>query len=208
MSVSPKYRSNFSVTDILSPLDETATVSLLHQAPLKPLKSYQGQVDPESASPDPSNQCGNGGNSSYLLLQSINDITDANNEQQTSSDNNNQLLKSSSMMSVPVSTPFGVHHHQLGMHSSHPSTPHSGGHHTPSASSAFSSSAAAAQYVNGASELSAASAYAMPGDVRTAPAPWYSTSTSDPRFATDYTLSTGKFFFSKICNQSGNFEKY
>ena len=203
MSVSPKYRSNFSVTDILSPLDETAA-GLLQQAPLKPLKSYS-ENDHQSASP---NQCGNG-HSSYLLLQStttssannssllvneINGITDANSQQQQpSSDNNNQLHKSSQGMSVPVSTPFGVHHHQLGMHSSHPSTPHSGGHHTPSVSSAFSSSAAAAaQYVNGAGELSAASAYAMPGDVRSAPAPWYSTSTTDPRFATDYTLSTGK----------------
>lgn len=208
MSVSPKYRSNFSVTDILSPLDETAA-SLLQQAPLKPLKSYS-ENDHQSASP---NQCGNG-NSSYLLLQStttpsannssllVNDIsgiTDANSHQQppNSSDNNNQLHKSSQGMSVPVSTPFGVHHHQLGMHSSHPSTPHSGGHHTTSVSSAFSSSAAAAaQYVNGAGELSAASAYAMPGDVRSAPAPWYSTSTSDPRFATDYTLSTGKSKYS------------
>ena len=128
MSVSPKYRSNFSVNDILSPLEQHSTAA----------------------------------ESSYL------------------SDNN---IKSQSVMSaVPVSTPFGVHVPQLGMSVAHhhPSHPH--GHSA--ASSAFSSGS---QYVNGASELS--SAY---GDVRAPPAPWYSSGTTDPRFASDYTLSTGK----------------
>lgn len=88
------------------------------------------------------------------------------------------------------------------MHPSSAPTPHSGGG-TPGATtsgstSAFSSAAAAAaaagsQYaVNGATtELS--SAYGVSaGDVRAhPPAPWYTTSTSDPRFASDYTLSTG-----------------
>lgn len=168
MSVSPKYRSNFSVTDILSPLDETAAVAL-HQRPLKPYSTSDDVDSPSSGEQQEQQQQANA--DSYLLLNSV---------AQHATDNNNKS------MSVPVSTPF----HQLGMHGSHPasSTPHSGGSHTPAASSAFST--AGSQYVNGATELS--SAYGVSTDVRAPTAPWYSTSTADPRFATDYTLSTGK----------------
>lgn len=139
MSLSPKYRTNFSVNDILSPLDETQ------------LKSAAA--------------------SEYLLHEFRN------------SENNNSKSSGSAMSAVPVSTPFGVHVPQLGMSVGHhhPSHPH--GHSA--SGSAFSSGT---QYVNGASELS--SAYGV-ADVRAPPAPWYSSSTADPRFASDYTLSTG-----------------
>lgn len=170
MSVSPKYRTNFSVTDILSPLDETASLP-----PPRPLKPYS--IGEDSPSCDPHQQANGSGADSYLLLNSIGNLTDGS--------NNNKS------MSVPVSTPFGVH--QLGMHSSHPPPPpHSGGGHIPATSSAFSTTASS-QYVNGATELSA-SAYGVSADVRASTAPWYSTSGGDPRFATDYTLSTGKIF--------------
>ena len=141
MSVSPKYRTNFSVNDILSPLDETQ------------LKSATS--------------------SEYLLHEFRN------------SENNNSKSGGSAMSAVPVSTPFGVHVPQLGMSVGHhhPSHPH--GHSA--SGSAFSSGS---QYVNGASELS--SAYGV-ADVRAPPAPWYSSSTADPRFASDYTLSTGNY---------------
>lgn len=179
MSVSPKYRTNFSVTDILSPLDETAL------PPTRSLKPYSiGEDSPSSDQHHHHQQQQHhqqqesnntqSASDSYLLLNSIsNSLTDGS--------NNNKS------MSVPVSTPFGVH--QLGMHPSHPPpTPHSGGGHIPATSSAFSTTAGS-QYVNGATELSA-SAYGA--DVRASAAPWYSTSSGDPRFATDYTLSTGK----------------
>lgn len=190
MSVSPKYRTNFSVTDILSPLDETAL------APSRSLKPYS-IGDEDSPAPDQHhhqqqqqhhhhhqqaqqqqqeiNNSQSPGTESYLLLNSIGNLADGS--------NNNKS------MSVPVSTPFGVH--QLGMHPSHPPpTPHSGGGHIPATSSAFSTTAGS-QYVNGATELSA-SAYGVSADVRASAAPWYSTSSGDPRFATDYTLSTGR----------------
>lgn len=165
MSVSPKYRTNFSVTDILSPLDETAPLP-----PPRPLKPYS--IGEDSPNTDPQHPNSSASDTSYLLLNSISNIAEGG--------NNNKP------MSVPVSTPFGVH--QLGMHPSHP-PPHSGGH-TTAASSAFSTTAGS-QYVNGATELSA-SAYGVSADVRAPTAPWYSTSSGDPRFATDYTLSTGK----------------
>lgn len=164
MSVSPKYRTNFSVTDILSPLDETTATTL-----------QPGRQSPNS---DPNT---NANDSSYLLLNSIITGTDSH--------------ISKSTMSVPVSTPFGVH--QLGMHPPQP-TPHGGGGQngsTPSVtgSSAFSSAPGSVQYtVNGTAELT--SAYGVSaGDVRAhPPAPWYTSSASDPRFASDYTLSTGR----------------
>ena len=149
MSVSPKYRTNFSVNGILSPLDETQL-----------LKSATA--------------------SEYLLHEFRN------------SENNNSKFGGSAMSAVPVSTPFGVHVPQLGMSVGHhhPSHPH--GHSA--SGSAFSSGS---QYVNGASELS--SAYGV-ADVRAPPAPWYSSSSADPRFASDYTLSTGtyKLVFSPV----------
>ena len=76
-------------------------------------------------------------------------------------------------------------------HAAHHPSSHPHGGHPSSGSSAFTSGS---QYVNGAAELS--SAY---GDVRAPPGPWYSSSTSDPRFATDYsTLSTGNSSASSI----------
>lgn len=166
MSVSPKYRTNFSVTDILSPLDETVAL------PPRPLKPYSIGEDTPNSDLQQLHQPNSTGTESYLLLNSITNLTD--------STNNNKS------MSVPVSTPFGVH--QLGMHSSHPPPPHSGGGHIPATTSAFTTTSGS-QYTNGASEFSA-SAYGVSGDVRAPTAPWYSTSSGDPRFATDYTLST------------------
>lgn len=181
MSVSPKYRTNFSVTDILSPLEETS----LRLKPYDSPNSAENQLNSDS---------------SYLLLNSIISGTEASGI--GTNNNHHQQQNKSTGMSVPVSTPFGMH--QLGMHPSAP-TPHSGG--TPggssgsaaTSSSAFSSAAAAAaaagsQYsINGsATELSTAYGVSA-GDVRAhPPAPWYTSSTSDPRFASDYTLSTGK----------------
>jgi hypothetical protein len=171
MSVSPKYRTNFSVTDILSPLDETVAL------PPRPLKPYSIGEDSQNSDLQQLQQPNGTGTESYLLLNSISNLTDGS--------NNNKS------MSVPVSTPFGVH--QLGMHSSHPPPPppHSGGGHIPATTSVFTTTSGS-QYTNGASEFSA-SAYGVSGDVRAPTAPWYSTSSGDPRFATDYTLSTGKF---------------
>ena len=163
MSVSPKYRTNFSVTDILSPLDESVA--------LQPSRHSPSNSDPQN------------NDSSYLLLNSIIAGTDSS-------------TKSSHNMSVPVSTPFGVH--QLGMHPPQP-TSHGGqggGTSLATGSSAFSSAAGSQYAVNGSTELSSVAYGVSAGDVRAhPPAPWYTSSASDPRFASDYTLSTGKSLF-------------
>ena len=192
MSVSPKLqlaRSAFSVHDILSPLDDNsalprlkAAVAVCSSAPVPYVSSASASMSQSGDSPSAPDSHPS---DSYLLLgSSASDPHSA-----------DSGLVHNKQMSVPVSTPFGVHVPQLGMsvagHAAHHPSSHPHGGHPSSGSSAFTSGS---QYVNGAAELS--SAY---GDVRAPPGPWYSSSTSDPRFATDYsTLSTGNSSASSI----------